>query len=277
MFSHLVSVCLLVLVGKGFLWQTGNVWENIFLLSKARGSVGCSKTLTDKPGAVFVQGCAAGCSPRTRLAVSPQLLSCGQLASVWDQGHGFPVEVLGSWELLVCDDGTVSLLAECSELVFHLKAFGGFAPYFLYLERSDKKKATFFPRPPVETSNSNKLGYSPVPLLDGTNRSGRLSLVRDFLFQLRTPELLTALALEREQSSGCIPSPEQHQPLAHQCPCLWELLSRAMKRCLKVTSVTSHYTGNNTFGMVTVVGCFLTILIFNFILWVFLIERVWHD
>lgn len=192
------------------------------------------------------------------------------------RGHGFPVEVLGSWELLVCDDGTVSLLAECSELVSHLKAFGEFAPYFLYLERSDKKKATFFPRPPVETSNSNKLGYSPVPLLDGTNRSSRLSLVRDFLFQLRTPELLTALALEREQSSGCIPSPEQHQPLAHQCLCLWELLSRAMKCCLKVTSVTSHYTGNNTFGVVTVVGCFLTILIFNFILWVFLIERVWH-
>lgn len=158
-----------------------------------------------------------------------------------------------------------------------LKLLGDLHLIFCIWKRSDKKKATFFPRPPVETSNSNKLGYSPVPLLDGTNRSGRLSLVRDFLFQLRTPELLTALALEREQSSGCIPSPEQHQPLAHQCPCLWELLSRAMKRCLKVTSVTSHYTGNNTFGMVTVVGCFLTILIFNFILWVFLIERVWHD
>lgn len=113
----------------------------------------------------------------------------------------------------------------------------------------------------VETPNSNKWGSSLAPLLDGTNRSCRLSPAQYFLFQLPTPELFRALALEWQQNPRCIPgsiNPEPRQMVAHQWLCgacddtTWRWLQ---KEVISVMAMLSR--------ALTVTGCFLTTLFFK--------------
>lgn len=145
--SHLVSVCLLVLVGKGFLWQTGDVWEHIFT---QRGSWFCGMQRNpDRQSRCCVPAgvCCRLLTQAPSCCVPRNFWAVGNWPLCETKGHVFPAEILGSWELPVCDDGTVSLPTECFELVSHLKAFGEVAPYFLCLDRSRKKKPLFFHGP----------------------------------------------------------------------------------------------------------------------------------